>query len=103
MPIDILIDCETGEVVEREVDPLPVLVPVEVTQAQAKIALERAGLYAAAEAAIAAAGVEAQIWWNCALTFRRDHPLIAVMASPEVLDLTEAEVDDLFRTAATIV
>lgn len=91
-----------GGTIERPYTPAPSPVPIEVTQAQAKIALERAGLYATAEAAINAAGTEAQIWWNCALTFRRDHPLIAAMAAPEVLDLTSEQIDDLFRVAETI-
>lgn len=89
-----------GQITEIPFTPPVEPVPVEVTQAQAKIALERAGLYAAAEAAINAAGVEAQIWWNCALTFRRDHPLIGAMAA--ALGITEEQVDDLFRVAATI-
>jgi hypothetical protein len=77
----------------------PPPVPDAVTPAQAKLALHAAGLLDAAEVAVATAGVEAQIYWTSALTFERQHPLILSIGA--ALGLTEAQIDDLFRDAAT--
>lgn len=75
-------------------------VPPFITRRQAKLALHSAGLLDAADAAIAAAGVEAQIDWADALEFRRDYPLIAGIGSS--LGLTSEQIDDLFREAAKL-
>ncbi|MFC0410954.1 hypothetical protein [Roseomonas elaeocarpi] len=39
-------------------------------------------------------------WWENADTYRRDHPALLTLA--QLLDLDDAEVDDLFRAAAAI-
>lgn len=76
-------------------------VPAVVTRAQAKIALARASLFEAAVEAIAAAPLEAQIWWTEADTFRRDNQWVATIGA--VLGLDAGEIDALFIAAAQIV
>lgn len=95
-----------GEVVQVPADsvitpPAPPQVPQAVTRAQAKIALARANLFEAAVEAIAAAPLEAQIWWSEADTFRRDNEWVAAIGA--VLGLDTAEIDALFIAAAQIV
>ena len=75
-------------------------VPESVTPRQARLALLGAGLLDAVNAAVAAAGTQAQIDWDYALEIKRSNPLIASMAAG--LGLTSAQIDDLFRTAATL-
>jgi hypothetical protein len=75
-------------------------VPSEITPAQAKIALSRAGKLSAVEAAIAAAGGETAIWWREALSFRRDHPAISAMGA--AAGMTSSDVDALFVVASKI-
>jgi hypothetical protein len=75
-------------------------VPQEVTRAQAKIALLRAGLLDQVEAAVSAAGGEDAIWYADALTWRRDNPYVASLGAD--LGLSPEQVDNLFLAAGTI-
>lgn len=75
-------------------------VPQSVSRAQAKISLARAGLLEQANALIAQAGVEAQIWWQDASTFDRNHPLIEQIGG--ALEQDEEAIDELFRVAASV-
>lgn len=79
-------------------------VPTSVTMRQARLALSRAGHLANAETAIAGmtgqAGEEARIEWEYATTLRRDHQLVVDLGP--ALGLEPADLDDLFRQAATI-
>lgn len=75
-------------------------VPESVSAFQAKAALMLAGILPQVEATIAQADAFTQLAWAEALTFRRDSPAIAALSA--ALGLTSAQVDDLFRTAATI-
>lgn len=75
-------------------------VPMVVSMRQARLAMHHAGILDDVETAVAAAGREAQIEWEYAVEVRRDHPLIASIASE--LELDESEVDDLFVAAAAI-
>ncbi len=92
-----------------EIDPpaqMPVLghspLPLTVSRFQARAALHLAGYLPAVETVIAASeNVVAQLAWADAVEFRRDSPTVAAMAT--ALNLTEAQVDALFRTAASIV
>lgn len=72
-----------------------------VSRFQARAALRVAGLFDAAEAAIAASAdpilIEA---WASASEFRRTSPSIAAMGA--ALGLTDEQVDDLFDAAARI-
>jgi hypothetical protein len=67
---------------------------------QAKAALHLAGLLDTIEAVVASADPVAQIAWADAAEFRRNSPTIADLAAGA--GLTDAQIDDLFRVAATI-
>ncbi len=80
---------------------MPAPVPERVDMWQARAALRLAGLYEAADAAIAASGNPALIEaWTNGNSFRRDSPAIAQLGA--ALGLTPAQIDDLFRSAAGI-
>lgn len=91
---------EGGQFVALPVVPTPVPVPQSVTPRQARLALLAAGLLDDVNAAVAAAGPQAQIDWDYALEIRRDNALIASMAAG--LNLTDEQIDDLFRAAAVL-
>jgi hypothetical protein len=84
---------------EPELEPEPV--PYEIANWRAKAALEIAGLLSAVEAAITALdgphGIVARNAWASGAPLARNGP--TVMALAEQLDLTTAQVDDLFRQA----
>lgn len=76
-------------------------VPQVVSRFQARAALHAAGLLSSVEDAIATgADVFTQIAWADAAEFRRNSPTIATLAA--ALGLSEEQVDNLFRQAATI-
>ena len=77
------------------------VVPQVVSRRQAKQALLQAGLLDDVDAAIAAGSDRsAQIDWADAQEFSRDWP--ALIALQPALGLTDAQIDDLFRLAATL-
>lgn len=78
----------------------PAPVPASVTPRQARLALLNAGLLDQVEAAIAAGPRADQITWEFAVDVRRDYPMIANLGT--ALGFTDAQIDDLFRTAATL-
>lgn len=67
---------------------------------QARAALLSAGLLATVEAAVAQADAFVQIAWADAVEFRRNSPTIAALQS--AVGLTDAQIDDLFRSAMQI-
>lgn len=67
---------------------------------QAKAALYLAGLLPAVEAAIAQADPVTQIAWAEAVEYRRNSPTILALAG--AMELTDEQVDNLFRTAMQI-
>lgn len=71
-----------------------------VSRFQARAALFNAGFLAAAESAISGASDLAQLAWQDAWEFRRNSPTVAAIAG--TLGLTDTQLDDLFRQAATI-
>ena len=75
-------------------------VPTEVSAAQGRLALLQADALDALESWIAAQDRASQIEYFSRGTWRRDWPLVATGAT--TLGLTEAQVDDLFRLAATL-
>ena len=83
--------------------PAPV-VPAEVTMRQARLALLQAGKLAAVNAAVAAmpgaAGDTARIEWEFSSTVERHRPLVEALGAS--LGMTADQLDDLFRTAATL-
>lgn len=105
MPV---LDCATGLVREHTPEELAAIaaelsvspVPTAVSAAQLKLALLGADLLDNVDAFAAAQPREAQIRWEYSTEFRRDHPMLNAMA--DAYGLTAAEVDDLFRQAATL-
>lgn len=93
-----------------EGDPSLGLDPQEVLEArraamscsrfQVKAALDDAGLLADAEAAVQSLSARQQLAWTDQDRFTRLSPTINAVAT--ILGLTETQVDDLFRQAATI-
>ena len=75
-------------------------IPLSVTRFQARAALHLAGLLDDAEAAIAQAHPLSRIAWEHANVYQRDSP--TVISIGQQLGLSEAEMDDLFKTAASI-
>lgn len=100
----------TGEIVEAdtiqwpEPPAPPVSVPDSVTMRQARLALHAAGLLAGVDAAIASmqepAKTAAAIEWEYASAVERNAGLVPAMAA--ALGMSEADIDDLFITAATL-
>lgn len=84
----------------------PVPVPSEVSNAQAREALIRSGIsIASVNSALAAIAdpVEREVavtQWEYRTSIRRDADLVVSMAG--AMNLTPAQVDDLFRLAATL-
>ena len=74
--------------------------PTSVSPAQARLALLGAGLLDQVEAIVAAADVPTQIAWRNASVIERNSPTVAALAA--ALGLTDAQLDDLFTTAAGI-
>ncbi len=71
-----------------------------VTPRQARLALNAAGLLAAAEALIAAADQPTKITWEYATVFERNNPLIVALGAQ--LNLTEEQIDNLFVAASQL-
>lgn len=98
-----------GKVIEADADGFPVAVdppppgpPQVVSRFQARAALHLAGLLTAVEALMAdpATDTLARLAWTDAQEFRRTSPTLVAMAS--ALSLTDAQLDQLFITAAGI-
>lgn len=82
-----------------EPDPNPV--PQIVSRFQARAVLMLAGKLEAVQAAVDGSDDPlVKLAWSEAVEFNRQSPTIAALAG--AIGLTEAEVDDLFRQAATI-
>lgn len=87
------------EVVAAKAPVVPV--PQVISRRQAKQALLKAGLLDVADAAISAsADRAAQIDWADAPEFHRDWATLTSMQ--HALGLTDGQIDDLFRLAATL-
>lgn len=84
--------------------PAPLPVPDAVTMRQARLALLQSGLLAQVNTAIAnmpgAAGDTSRIEWEFSSTVERNRPLVQSLIG--ALGLTESQLDDLFRLAATL-
>ncbi len=78
----------------------PAAVPEHVTMAQARLALLQSGLLSQVEAAVVAAGEAAKIQWEYSTVVRRNSDLVLALSAG--LGLTSAQLDDLFRLAATL-
>ena len=86
------------------VDAPPSPVPQFVTMRQARLALLQAGKLATVNAVVAAmpgmAGDAARIEWEFSSTVERHRPLVEALGVS--LGMTADQLDDLFRTAATL-
>jgi hypothetical protein len=74
-------------------------VPAEITMRQAVLALREAGYLSAVETWVANLDGELEIYWNRSLTIKRNHSFVS--AAQAELELTDAEMDQLFMLAAT--
>lgn len=81
-------------------DPVVSVIPSVVTMRQARIALNRADLLASVNAAVAVADEETKIAWEFSTEVQRNFPLVQTLAA--ALNLTEAQLDELFTTAAAL-
>jgi hypothetical protein len=89
------------EVMPTTITPAsPDPVPLSVTRFQARAALQLAGLLDDAEAAVAKSHPLSRIAWEHAHVYRRDSP--TVISIGKQLGLSEADMDELFKTAASI-
>ncbi len=75
-------------------------VPTVITPLQGRIALKRANLLDAVEAAIVEANGETQIWWEYSTLWHRTHPVLNALGAS--LGLSSEQVDDLFKVAGAI-
>ncbi|GBU19354.1 MULTISPECIES: hypothetical protein [Methylobacterium] len=82
---------------EPEAGPAPV---VDVTRAQAKIALHRAGYLDQVKVLVEEEGGEVAIWFAEANMWQRANPHVETLGA--ALGLSAAQIDDLFRLAAQI-
>lgn len=96
-----LVDLTPEEIGEYEAaqNVIPT-VPSVVSMFQARAVLWQAGLFETVDAALQIAGGISLQAWEYATEVRRDSALVNGIA--EQLELTEQQIDDLFRTAATI-
>ena len=75
-------------------------VPESVSPRQIRLALNATGLRVTVESAVASGTQDLKDWWEYALDIERNHALINGMAAQ--LNITEQQIDDLFRLAATL-
>lgn len=75
-------------------------VPLVVTMRQARLALLQTGMLASVNSAVAAADEATKITWEFSSEVQRGHPFVATLAA--ALNLTEAQLDDLFTLAASL-
>lgn len=85
-------------------DPVVPAIPEVVTMRQARLALLQSGILTQVNTAVAnmpgAAGDAARIEWEFSSTVERHRPLTQALGA--ALGLTDAQLDDLFRLAATL-
>lgn len=82
------------------VDTITPSVPSVVTMRQARLALLQTGMLASVTAAVAAADEATKITWEFSSEVQRSNPLVSTLAA--ALNLTDAQLDDLFTLAATL-
>lgn len=91
---------DEGGVTAPYVPPTPPK-PTSVTLAQAKVAMFRAGILDAVEAAVAASTYKpVQIYWSSASSFERNNPYVLGLAAE--LNISDEQMDALFDEASKI-
>lgn len=96
----IVYDGLTGELISDTDDGLPVPVPALVSARQIKLALLSDGLLDQVDTFATAQDRAVQISWEYATEFQRQDALLLAMAT--AFGMTDEQVDDLFRLAATL-
>ena len=81
-------------------DPMYSPAPNQVTMRQARLALLQQGLLAQVDQAVASSGQAAQIEWEFSSTVERNKALVQTLQP--ALGLTDTQLDDLFKLAATL-
>lgn len=74
--------------------------PASVTNRQFRLALNRAGLRAAAEAYVTAGNQDLKDWWEYEADIDRQHPLI--LAAMAALGVTDVQADSVFTLAQSL-
>lgn len=74
--------------------------PRVVSMRQARLALLQSNLLEQVNAAVAAADEATKITWEFSSEVHRNHPFVATLAA--ALNLSEAQLDNLFTLAATL-
>lgn len=96
------VNLETGERWTEGDKPPANPVPQVVSKFQGKAALMQAGLLSDAQQIVANSSDMVKLAWDEASEWRRNSPMIAAVAGLGGLDLTDDEIDDLFRAAKEI-
>jgi len=91
---------QTNSSSKELLDPVISDVPSGVSMRQARLALKQQGLLATVQSNIDALSEESQIEWEYAAVVERSSPLVASLGG--ALGLTEVQLDDLFKLAATL-
>ena len=81
-------------------DPIPPAPIADITPRQIRMALTRAGLRVAVEAAVAAGDQDIKDWYEFSTTFERNNELVAAMGA--ALGVDDYGLDDLWRLGATL-
>jgi len=80
--------------------PPPPPVPDSVSPLQARRALRNVGLLDTVNDIVAAADDDTRDAWEYTIEVRRDSPILSALAGQ--LGMTDEQIDDLFRVAATL-
>jgi hypothetical protein len=80
--------------------PAPAPVPESVSPRQIRQALTQVGLRSVIEESINGGDQNAKDWYEYATSFERKHPIVLGMA--QALGITEQQLDDLWRLAASL-
>lgn len=89
-----------GKIVKKPLPPPVPYIPSIVSMRQVRLALLNAGLLATVSGAIAAGDEAGQIEWEYATQVDKNSQLVASMKA--ALNLSDAEIDELFKLAATL-
>jgi hypothetical protein len=99
--LDYLDWISNGNTPDAYVPPVP-QVPASVTPKQARLALSAAGLLTQVNAMVRAAPEATQIAWDYGLSVDRNDPMLLALISQLYPPMTDAQVDQLFISAAAI-
>ena len=89
--------------VYSEDQPAPIVPPPSIPSINARqirMALTKLSLRAQVEAAVLAGDQDLKDWWDYSLTFERNHPEVAAMAT--ALNVASAQVDTVWSLGATL-